>query len=220
MNRSVSPCIAVMARAPVVGRCKSRLAAKLGAARATSIYKAMLLDTLAAIEQTFDARLVVAATPEEDGVATLRALAPARWEIPAQRGEGLGERLGNVLRDLEAPAVALVDSDSPTAAWSAAGRAFRALVGPKRALLGACDDGGYWLLATTAMDPGLFEAISWSTPRVAEQTRARCAALGLAVEELPVAYDVDEIADLDRLRAELRLHPERAPRTARELDGA
>ena len=53
----------------------------------------------------------------------------------------------------------------------------------------------------------LFEAIDWSTERVAAQTLARAAEIGLPVEILPTWYDVDDRASLHRLVAEV-LHGE------------
>jgi rSAM/selenodomain-associated transferase 1 len=206
--------IGVMAKAPVPGHCKTRLAAAIGDARAADLCRAMLLDTLDAITRDVRAdRFVVMAAPEQDGVAALRALAPARWEIVVQEGRDLGERLTRAMSVLSAAdtAVALVDADSPTAPWDEAGRALSRFAGP---LMGPCSDGGYWLIALAAPEPRVFESITWSTPLVAGQTRERCAALGLGLAELPIAHDVDEPADLDRLRESVAQHPERAPRTA------
>jgi glycosyltransferase A (GT-A) superfamily protein (DUF2064 family) len=89
--------------------------------------------------------------------------------------------------------------------------------GPRRALMGPCADGGYYLIGLTTPELGILDGISWSTDKVAAQTRARCRDLALALEELPASYDVDDTADLARLRAELALCPERAPRTAAAL---
>lgn len=215
------PTVGVMARAPVAGRCKTRLAAAVGAERAASLCEAMLRDTLAAIERSGEGmRLVVFAAPEDDGPARLRAIAPASWEIVAQSGADLGERLAHALASASARAsapggaVALVDADSPTAPWDAAMRAVARLEGPRRACLGPCADGGYWLVATTAIERRLFEEIPWSTSRVAELTRARCRELGLALEELPEAYDVDGAPELGKLRAELAARPDLAPASA------
>jgi glycosyltransferase A (GT-A) superfamily protein (DUF2064 family) len=63
----------------------------------------------------------------------------------------------------------------------------------------------------------VFEGIPWSTEQVAALTRTRLATVGLAWDELPVWYDVDEPADVERLRAELAVHPGKAARTARVL---
>jgi rSAM/selenodomain-associated transferase 1 len=213
--------IAVMARAPVPGRCKTRLAASVGDVRAAELYRAMLLDTLATIERTFtQTRLIVMAAPEHDGVSHLRALAAPPWEIVAQEGDGLGARLAHAFRTLgtDDGAVALVDSDSPTVSWDAAERALSRLHGPGRVCMGPCTDGGYWLIAMATIVVGILEGIPWSTPAVAAATRARCAALGLSLEELPMGRDVDEPNDLVWLRDELRSCRERAPRTAMLLE--
>jgi rSAM/selenodomain-associated transferase 1 len=212
--------IAVMARAPVPGRCKTRLAASLGNTRAAELCRAMLLDTLASIERTFArSRLVIMAAPEHDGPAVLRALAPPRWEIVEQKGEGLGLRLAHAFEVLGAGGAptALVDSDSPTASWESAERALLRLRGPRQVCMGPCIDGGYWLIAMTTIVLGVLEGISWSTPTVAAETRARCASLGLTLDELPMGRDVDGPDDLTWLHDELRRCPERAPRTAAML---
>jgi hypothetical protein len=212
--------IGVMARAPVPGHCKTRLARLIGDARAAELCRVMLLDTLASIERVFAAsRLVVLAAPEQDGVALLGRLVPQRWEIVAQDGKGLGVRLANAFTTLAADGapVALVDSDSPTASWEAAARGLEGLRRPRQVCMGPCTDGGYWLVAMTTIELGVLEGIPWSTPAVAPETRARCAALGLHLEELPVGRDVDGPDDLDWLREELRQRPGRAPRTAAAL---
>ena len=49
--------------------------------------------------------------------------------------------------------------------------------------------------------------IAWSTGRVLAQTLERCGELGLSVELLPEAADVDTPADLARLAAELAADP-------------
>jgi uncharacterized protein len=215
--------IGVMARAPVPGHCKTRLARSIGDALAAELCRAMLLDTLTSIERAFpSSRLVVMAAPEQEGVSTLRALVARPWEIVAQDGDGLGARLAHAFTALgtNAAAVALVDSDSPTAPWEVAGHALAQLRGPRRACMGPCTDGGYWLVAMTTIELGILEGIPWSTPAVAAETRARCATLGLELEELPIGHDVDGPDDLEWLRAELRKRPQRAPLTAAVLGPA
>jgi hypothetical protein len=211
--------IGVMAKAPVAGHCKTRLAAALGDARAAALCEAMLRDTLDAIVANVPAdRFVVLAAPEHDGAKLLAAIAPRPWEIIAQEGADLGARLAHATATLgERGPVALVDADSPTADWRAAGEALARLA-PGRAILGPCADGGYWLIALAAPATRVFDEITWSTPVVAAETRARCGEIGLALEELPLAFDVDERKDLDRLRSELRDRPALAPRTAAVLE--
>ena len=211
--------IGVMARAPVLGRCKTRLAATLGDEAATRLYEAMLGDSLDLFARVGATRLVIMTAPEDDGVAIMTRLAPPGWEVVAQAGPALGERLAHAFRTLGAgsDAVLLVDSDSPTVRPEPIAEAVMRFRGPRKALMGPCDDGGYYLIGLTSLELGILDGIAWSTPQVAAQTRARCEVLGLALEELPAAFDVDRATDLARLRDELTAHPSRAPRTARAL---
>lgn len=209
--------LGVMARAPVAGRCKTRLAGALGAEPAARLYEAMLVDTLEALS-ILPARHVLLAAPEDDGLAMLRALAPRGWEVVAQRGDGLGARLTNALRDLcrEHDLVCLLDSDSPTLPMStlAEGLSDLRCRQPGTVVAGPCDDGGYYLIGMRALEVGVFENIPWSTPHVMATTRARCAELGLTLVELPTWFDVDEPSDVDRLAADLARDATAAPRTA------
>jgi rSAM/selenodomain-associated transferase 1 len=219
--------LGVMARAPIPGRCKTRLAPHLGAEGAAALYAAMLRDTLHACARVPAGRHVILAAPEDDGVAALGVLAVSaraecgQWEVVAQSGADLGERLTRAATTLghAGHAVVLVGSDAPAAPFEALLRASTHLATPDRALLGPSDDGGYWLIGLGAPNAGVFERIAWSTGTVLAETRRRCAELGLVTRDLPAAYDVDEAADVERLRADLRRAPELAPHTAHLLSG-
>ena len=84
-------------------------------------------------------------------------------------------------------------------------------------MLGPSSDGGYYLLGIKTAHRRLFEDITWSTERVAEQTRERAREIKLDVHMLPVWYDVDDAEGLRRLRSEVRgarrQTPARYPRT-------
>jgi uncharacterized protein len=211
--------IGVMARAPVPGKCKTRLTPPLSADESAALYRAMLQDTFAALARVGATRLVAMVAPENDGLAVLRELAPAPWEMVVQEGDGLGPRLANAFSVLGAggDAVALVDSDSPTVPVEPMGPALAALEGSERALVGPCDDGGYYLIGLGVVNPRSLQIlgdIPWSTPRVMPATLQRCESIGLPVDELPTWYDVDDDRALQRLRVELASEPARAPRTA------
>jgi hypothetical protein len=72
-----------------------------------------------------------------------------------------------------------------------------------RIVLGPCDDGGYYLIGLKRARREVFERIDWSTNRVLDQTIQRAAEIGVTVELLPTAYDVDDAAGLRRLCDEL-----------------
>jgi uncharacterized protein len=101
-------------------------------------------------------------------------------------------------------AAVVLNSDSPTLPTSLLAETARLLAHPgDRAVLGPSRDGGYYLLGLKAPHRRLFEDVAWSTERVAAQTRARAAEIGLPVHILPEWYDIDDAQSLQLLRAEL-----------------
>jgi rSAM/selenodomain-associated transferase 1 len=205
--------VGIMARAPLPGACKTRLARSLGASKAAELYRAMLFDTLEGYSRLPFTSRVLFAAPENDGVAALGAVAPRGWTVVPQQGTELGARLVHARRELGEGRAILVSSDSPTAPFDAIGQALAEWGDPNQALLGACTDGGYYLIGVASSDPRAFQDIPWSTDRVAASTRVRLAELGLSVRELPARCDVDEVPDLDELSRELAQDPHLAPLT-------
>ena len=187
------------------GRVKTRLVGDLTATQAAELHAAFVADMLTCLTPgRFDLVLAWALEPGErmprrfwPGVAGTR-----------QRGSGLGERLHSALRAAarRAPVVAALGSDLPTVSLQAVEQAFAAIEsGAAQVVLGPAEDGGYYLiaLAAGAVRPRLFADIPWSTAAVLAATLARCAELGLTVELLPPAADVDTPADLARLAGAL-----------------
>jgi hypothetical protein len=118
--------------------------------------------------------------------------------------EGFGRCLLHAVRALfdRGHAVACVlSADTPTLPTATLVTAATLLLtgSERRAVIGACDDGGYYLLGMRRPHPDLFADIAWSTDTVAAQTRDRAAALGLDLVELPLWYDIDDAESLDRL---------------------
>ena len=201
MTESVrAPALIVLAKRPDPGRVKTRLAAALGNQLAARLYEAFLRDTLTHCARIPLVRLIVAYAPR-DAEGWFRALDP-QAELIEQSGADLGERLARAIDHAfvtGSRAVAAIGSDTPhldTATWSAA----LERIAPGRVVLGPTEDGGYWFLGQATPEPRLFEGVEWSSPRVLAQTRERAEAIGLEVELLPPAFDVDEPADLARLR--------------------
>lgn len=211
--------VAVMARPPLPGLCKTRLAASIGDDAAAVLYRAMLLDTLDALATCGADRLVVMAAPEHDGVARLTSIVPKDWEVHAQHGGDLGARLLHALQLLAGDGVtALCSSDSPLVPVDAIAEALPTL-DDDSALLGPGADGGCYLLSVPRADSRLFHGIPWKTRDVADHTRTRLFDCGYDVLELPEAIDVDVPSDIELLREALYEEPDRAWRCA-ELLGA
>ena len=141
------PTLLVVAKAPVAGLAKTRIAKTVGDELAADLAAAALLDTLdAAIALGWP--LVVAMTGDLTQAARSDELAEqlARADVIEQRGEGLGERLANAHADADAGhGVVQVGMDTPQLTVEdlfAAGR----LVAEGSRVLGPADDGGWWLL--------------------------------------------------------------------------
>jgi glycosyltransferase A (GT-A) superfamily protein (DUF2064 family) len=132
-----------------------------------------------------------------------------RLDAVRQEGLDLGERLFHALATAAAEhaVVAALGSDHPALTTAPIERAFAAVgeAGRAEIALGPSEDGGYYLvaLARRAVDRRLFTGIPWSTGGVLARTLERCRALGLTVECLPPARDVDRGEDLAALAADL-----------------
>jgi glycosyltransferase A (GT-A) superfamily protein (DUF2064 family) len=107
------PVALVMAKVPVAGQVKTRLAATVGHEQAARLALAALLDTLEVCEQAFGAGcLYLALTGDLDELdrAPRRQLTGRleSWRLLAQRGRGLGERLEHAHADVHRAAAAPV----------------------------------------------------------------------------------------------------------------
>ena len=149
---------------------------------------------------------LVCYTPVGDEAA-FDGILPKEFALIAQRGDAFGERLLAAAEDILAcgfGAVCLIDSDSPTLPATALRAAVEALAREgDRVVLGASDDGGYYLIGLKRAHAAVFERITWSTGSVYAETVKRCAEAGLELVELPVWYDVDDAETLGLLEREL-----------------
>lgn len=230
-GQSAARCgVAVMAKASIPGRAKTRLVPPLVAEEAAAFNTAFLRDVFANIltaGRVSSIQAYAAYGPVGAG-AFFDTILPAGVR-PFECWHG---HFGDCLRhaaweqfDRGHDGAVVLNADSPTLPTGLLVETAQALARPgDRAVLGPSDDGGYYLLGLKARHARLFEDIDWSTERVAAQTRARAREIGLAVHELPVWYDVDDAAALRTLHGELfegrgfgdgTLRPNRAVHTER-----
>ena len=220
--------IAVMAKASLPGKTKTRLVPPLTFAEAAALNTAFLQDVaanIAAAGQAAPVACYMAYGPAGANAFFESILPPTVGLIEACHpgfGDCLFTAIDQVLARGHAGAVVL-NSDSPTLPTALLVETARLLARPgDRAVLGPSSDGGYYLLGLKAPHRRLFEDVAWSTERVARQTRERAAEIGLELHVLPEWYDVDDAASLRMLRGELiegrsfvsDLPPSPAPYTA------
>ena len=200
--------LGLMAKAPLEGEVKTRLVPPLTAREAAALNICFLRDMAANIDSIRAASGLVVYTGSESAFA---GVLPERFSFLAQRGATLGERLCNATDDLLRQgydAVCLINSDSPTLPRSILIRALESLaLEGDRVVLGAAEDGGYYLIGLKHAHRNLFNEIAWSTSDVLARTRQRAAEINLPVELLPPWYDVDDAGTLNRLCEELLFTP-------------
>jgi rSAM/selenodomain-associated transferase 1 len=196
------------------GRVKTRLIGDLTPAQAAALHAAFLDDLLDRLRTgRFTVHLAWALDPDDaDG-----AVPDGPFPGVRQRGADLGERLYTALSEAaeDGAAVAALGSDHPTLPVAMVHRAFELLEEDADVVLGPAEDGGYYLIALRAgaVARRLFQDIAWSTDRVLPATLERIAELGLRLELLPMASDVDTPEDLRRLAASMACGDLGCPRT-------
>lgn len=192
---------AILTRAPSAGG-KSRLFGALGRPPDPALLEALLLDTLDGAEVPGVARIV--AVEPADACASVRAILPAGVDVIAQVPGTLGERMAALmgqLFDRGAHAVALLGSDLPDLEPRTVARAFEMLASePGSLVIGPASDGGYYLIAATAV-PDVFDATEWGSDRVLAQTLEAAQRCRMVVRLLPSMRDVDTPDDLARVTA-------------------
>lgn len=211
---SVRRTLVIMAKAPKPGAVKTRLAPSLSLPAVTALYSSLLQDTVA-LAQSLRGVDVALMCPGSDVDELVRLLGHAT-RIVAQKGKGLAAGLTSVFRDFAASDqhhVIAFNSDSPHLPAAILERAFQILAAHD-VVIGPTHDGGYYLVGANTAYPTLFENDGMGTTSALERLATRARVLELSTGLTEPFYDIDVADDLIRLARELRLAPERAPRTA------
>jgi glycosyltransferase A (GT-A) superfamily protein (DUF2064 family) len=211
--------VLVVAKAPVPGQAKTRLAAAVGDEIAADIAAAALLDTLDAVAAAPVAERVVALTGELDAAveaAEIRNRLKA-FTVIGQRGDGFADRLANAHADAAGQYPVLqIGMDTPqVTAELLAGCAQRLLTAT--AVLGFARDGGWWVLGVhTPATAECLRSVPVSRPDTGALTLKALRDNGFNVELLDELTDVDTVDDVAPVR-EACLPADRFARTTRAI---
>lgn len=205
--------VCVFAKPPRPGLVKTRLAVALGTGQAAALARAFYEDTWSAATSLPWAKAVLAST-EPAAEEWLGNGAPA-W--PQGRGD-LGERLERVLRRAlhDTPVALAIGTDTPGLPPILFSQA-RSALADADAVLGPCEDGGFYLLGVRRCPPGLLRGLPWSAADTFMQTLSRLRERGLRTAVIAPWFDVDRPADLACLHALIARGEIHAPATARAL---
>jgi len=199
MDKKLAKLLVIVAKEPVPGKVKTRLFPKFSPAVSADLYRCFLHDRIQEVSTLNEVDRAIAYTPE-DARETFTTLALDGFELFAQKGKHLGERLNNIFLEKLSQgykAVSIVDSDSPDLPKSLIKESFELLLS-KRAdiVFGPCYDGGYYLVGMRKPHPELFRNIPWSTANVLSVTLEKARKMGLNVKLLSTWNDLDTFEDL------------------------
>lgn len=184
----------VMAKAPLLGGGKSRLAAEIGRVEAWRVNRKLHFRTLREVADPRWTAVLCVASRRALGLS-LPGVWPSCMRRELQADGDLGVRLAHALRARRWVAVVGTDALGMTRARIAA--AFAAL---RRApfVMGPAVDGGFWLLAARSGSDAAdaMANVRWSTRHTAKDLIANLGADRVAL--LDTLRDVDTAADLTR----------------------
>lgn len=196
--------VLVVAKAPVPGLAKTRLAASVGADVAADIAAAALLDTLDAVAAAPVQRRVVALTGDLDDACRGHEIADrlGDFTVVTQRGDGFGERLVHAHADAARPGLPVlqIGMDTPQVSAALLAECAHALLDAD-AVLGMACDGGWWVLGVhDAATAACLRTVPMSRPDTGNLTLAALRDNGITVQMLDELADVDTVTDIDVVR--------------------
>ena len=200
--------LVIMAKAPQVGKVKTRLAASVGADAACELYLAFIRDIRASFTG-IDARVVWAMSPPGSRLDAVFADGRPIGYID-QRGDSLATRMWNVFTDLFAEGarrVVMIGADAPLIDETCVRLAFERLADNDIVLVPS-SDGGYCLVAL-CRPLDIFTAVEMGSSEVLQRTRDLSAERGASCCEMAESFDVDDIEDV---RALIRVCQRGVPR--------
>ena len=192
MNPSSTNHLIIFCKNPVLGQCKTRLAATIGAEKALAVYQFLLEHTAKVTTQVTAKRIVF----YSHQIVQNDHFDPAHFHKDHQRGADLGERMANALKTSFAQGAKkaiIIGSDLYDINPELIDQAFTALDHYKT-VIGPAKDGGYYLIGMTQMNSELFKNKNWSSSSVFNDTLINLK------PKLPFLLteknDIDELEDL------------------------
>ncbi|MDQ3730605.1 MAG: TIGR04282 family arsenosugar biosynthesis glycosyltransferase [Pseudomonadota bacterium] len=202
----------VFAKAPVAGQVKTRMMPYLDPQSCAALQRWLTERTLTTAVSAAMCRVELWCAPHCAHPFFRECESRYGVALCAQWGATLGARMSFALRRAleRADFAIIVGCDCPVISPAYLKRACALLVDGAPVVVGPAEDGGYVLIGLSrktlisARDAAttLFTNITWGTPAVMEQTRARLRGVNWEWHELEPLWDVDRPTDLARLKTQ------------------
>ncbi len=193
----------ILAKNPVKGNVKTRLAASTGDEKTLLIYQELLSKTFDVTKGIFSHKFVFYSNFVDDNDIWENNL----YQKKLQEGSTLGDKMKNAFKNLFAEGynrIVIIGTDCYELKTEDIQQAF-SLLNHSEVVIGPASDGGYYLLGMSEFIPDVFDNIEWSTNKVFDQTMAVCKEMNTNVSLLRKLNDIDTIEDVKRQPALLNM---------------
>jgi len=187
----------IFTRNPELGKCKTRLAAKLGDQTALDIYQFLLQHT-ANLTRKVNAKKQVYYS---EAIWHNDIWDPAVYEKKLQEGHDLGERMAAAFElgfECGYQKIIVIGSDMYDLSAEDLENAFAAL-DTHNYVVGPAEDGGYYFLGMTTHTPSLFQNKAWGTETVFDDSMQNLTDQKIKI--FPIKNDVDVYEDIKDISA-------------------
>lgn len=199
MTRAVVA-LGILARAPVPGRCKTRLIPALGAEGAAAVQSELIEHSLRlAHASQLPTWLFTTDDPDQPYWTRQAPDLPRRPQVDGDLGARMAAALAELLRVAERALI--IGTDCPLLTPPHL-QAAAQLLDEADAVVLPAEDGGYVLIGARQTVPDLFEGVEWGTATVLAHTRQKAQQLGIRLAVGPTLWDVDRPEDHVRALAE------------------
>ncbi len=200
-----NPVIVIMAKVPRSGLVKTRLRPVLSDSQCVELAVCFLRDAAEKAEKITE-NVIIAFTPA-DGEKELESFLPKRSNLIEQAGKDLGERMQSAISFAENKGyhpIIIIGTDSPTVPLQYVKNAFEVFENERtKSVLGAANDGGYYLIGLRRTADKIFDNVEWSSEKAFAQTAENARRIfGCEPVQIPSWYDVDTPQDLKILYRE------------------
>ena len=189
----------IFAKAPILGKVKTRLAKDIGDEQACNVYQSLLFNTVKSThDESWKTELWCAPDSQHPALQSLSKQYALSLETQCQ-GD-LGERMLFALQagKTRANKVVLIGSDCPVISVAYIQQAFN-MLDTKDIVFGPVEDGGYLLIACKSTHVHLFEKVKWSCADTLLLNIKAVEKCRLSYGLLDTLWDLDNLEDLKRL---------------------
>ena len=164
-KRNIRPVLIIMGKAPIAGRCKTRLAPRLGLRGAAKLQSQLLRQRLQ-LASTYPGKVEIHVAPDSRHPIFLRAKRLG-LKVRKQVSGNLGRRMQQAQGQRS---VIIIGTDCPALKQAHIQQAYELLKSQQPSCIPA-NDGGYVLIALPKAEALVFQTIDWGTSKVLQQTR-------------------------------------------------